>query len=126
MKTLIGLAFIIILFMTSLISNPVFSQSDWKGADLGKSIPDDVKDIFDQSCVKCHLESGNLKAKMHFNLSKWEKFSSVKQSKKAEDVLYQVTKEKMPPEKYRLSHPKSVPGKREIKIIKEWVESLQK
>ena len=126
MKTLIGLAFIIILFMTSLISNPVFSQSDWKGADLGKSIPDNVKDIFEQSCVNCHLESGNFKAKMHFNLSKWEKFSSAKQAKKAEDVLYQVTKEKMPPEKYRLSHPKSVPGKREIKIIKEWVESLQK
>jgi len=126
MKTLIGLTFIIILFMTCLISNPVFSQSDWKGADLGKSIPDNVKDIFEQSCVNCHLESGNLKAKMRFNLSKWEKFSSVKQSKKAEDVLYQVTKEKMPPEKYRLSHPKSVPGKREIKIIKEWVESLQK
>ena len=126
MKMLKGMAVVILLFMISLINTPAFSQSDWKGADLGKSIPDDIKDIFEQSCVNCHLEPGNLKAKMRFNLSKWEKFSSVKQAKKAEDVLYQVTKEKMPPEKFRLSHPKSVPGKREIKIIKEWVESLQK
>ena len=126
MKKLIGMAVVILLFMTTLINNPVFSQSDWKDADVNKSIPDDVKDIFEQSCVKCHLESGNIKAKMHFNLSKWEKFSSAKQAKKAEDVLYQVTKEKMPPEKFRLSHPKSVPGNKEIKTIKKWAESLQK
>lgn len=126
MKKLIGMAVVVLLFMFSLINNPAFSQSDWKGADVGKSIPDDVKEIFEQSCVKCHLESGNLKAKMHFNLSKWDKFSSEKQAKKAEDVLYQVTKEKMPPEKFRLSHPKSTPGKKEIKTLKEWAESLQK
>jgi hypothetical protein len=126
MKKLIGAAVVIFLFMTSMTNNPASAQSDWKDADVNKSIPNDVKEIFEQSCVKCHLESGNFKAKMHLNLSKWEKFSSEKQAKKAEDILYQVTKEKMPPEKFRLSHPKSVPGKREIKTIKEWAESLQK
>lgn len=126
MKKLKGMAVIMLLFMTSLISSPAFSQSDWKGADQGKSIPDDVIEIFEQTCVQCHVESGNFKAKFRFNLSRWDKFSSAKQARKAEDVLYQVTKEKMPPEKFRLSHPKSIPGKKEIKIIKEWAVSLQK
>jgi len=125
MKKLIGTAVVFFIFMTSMTNNPASAQSDWKDADVNKSIPDDVKEVFEKSCVNCHLESGNFKAKLHFNLSKWEKFSSVKQAKKAEDVLYQVTKEKMPPEKFRISHPKSAPTNHEIKIISKWAEALQ-
>jgi mono/diheme cytochrome c family protein len=126
MKKLIGAAVVIFLIMTSMTNNPASAQTDWKDADVNMSIPADVKEVFERSCVKCHLESGNFKAKMRFNLSRWDKFSTGKQAKKAEEILYQVTKEKMPPEKFRISHPKSSPGKREIKTIKEWAESLQK
>ena len=125
MKKLIGTAVVIFLFMTSMTNNHASAQTNWKDADVNKSIPGDVKEIFEQSCVKCHLESGNFKAKAHFNLSKWDKFSNAKQAKKAEEILYQVTKEKMPPEKFRISHPKSAPGKHEIKIISKWAEDLQ-
>jgi hypothetical protein len=126
MKTLLGMAVATTFAMMSLYTNPVSAQSAGKDEAISKSIPDGVTKIFEQSCVKCHFDDGNNKARAHFNLTKWDKFSAGKQARKSNAVVNMVTTEKMPPEKYRQKHPEGVPNKEEIKTLKEWAESLQK
>jgi hypothetical protein len=126
MKTYIGMAFVGMLVMMSMHTNPVAAQSKDTDKTLNKSIPDGVTKIFEGSCVKCHFDAGNNKAMARFNLTKWDEFSPGKQAKKANAVVNMVTKEKMPPEKFRQKHPESVPDKAEIKTLKEWAESLKK
>jgi hypothetical protein len=126
MKTLTGMAFVSLLALMLIYTNHVSAQSAGTDKTLSKSIPDGVTKIFESSCVKCHFDAGNNKAMAHFNLTKWDKFSPGKQAKKSNAVVNMVTKEKMPPEKYRLKHPESIPGNAEIKTLKEWADSLQK
>ncbi len=126
MKKLIGISIASAFFITLLINNQVYSQSDKNDEELSKSFPIGVTRIFEESCVKCHLGPGIDKARFHFNLTNWDEFSTGKQARRANAVLRKVTNEKMPPKKFTIKHPESVPTKEEIKIIKEWAGSLKK
>ena len=114
-----------ILFVTALIINPLTIQSAPKSGSGSKPISDVVMKIADKSCVKCHTEGGNGMALMHLNLSNWDKYSPDKQAAKAKAMCNMVSKEKMPPKKFRESHPDGVPTKAEIKTICDWAESIQ-
>jgi maltodextrin utilization protein YvdJ len=110
------------VFITALIMNPVTAQ---KASGGGSPIPDSVMKIADKSCVKCHTEPGNMMAIEHLNLSNWNKFSQEKQASKAEAMCNMVTKDKMPPGKFRKEHPDGVPSSAEMKTICDWAASLQ-
>ena len=114
-----------VLLINTLIINPVFAQSAQKVNEVGKPIPEGVIKIAEKSCMNCHAKSGNCIARTHVNLSKWDKYSPEKQAAKAKAMCNMVSKEKMPPKKFRENHPEGVPTKEEIKTICDWAKSLQ-
>ena len=59
------------------------------------------------------------------NLGEWDKLSPEKQADKAKKMCDMVTKEKMPPKKFRKSNPNDVPTKEEATVICDWAQSLQ-
>ncbi len=124
MKKLLSIAFaaVSVLFFTTLIISPVSAQ---KGNGGGKPIPDDVMKIAEKSCVKCHTLPGNGMALAHVNLSNWDKYSPEKQATKAKAMCNMVTKDRMPPKRFRKNNPDGVPTNAEIKTIYKWAQSLQ-
>ena len=95
-------------------------------ADKGeKSIPENVMKIAQKSCGKCHTKPGETLALKKVNLGEWDKLSPEKQADKAQKMCDMVTKEKMPPNKFRKSNPNDIPTKEEIAVICEWAESLK-
>jgi len=124
MKKLISITVAIasVLFFTAMIINPVSAQ---KSGGANKPIPDGVMKIAQKSCVNCHTEPGNAMALAHVNLSKWDKYSPEKQADKSKAMCKMVSEDKMPPKKFRETHPDGVPSKEEIKTICDWSQSLQ-
>jgi hypothetical protein len=106
-----------ILVISTLIVKPVSGQS--------KPIPEDVMKIVQKSCVNCHAEPARGMSISMVNLSKWATMSPSKQADKAKKMCNMVTKDKMPPKKFRESHPNGTPSKEEIATICNWAESLQ-
>jgi len=113
-----------ISIVSALIAIPMSIQSSTQSGG-GKAIPESVMKIASKSCVKCHTEGGNGMALMHLNLSNWDKYSPEKQASKAKDICKMVTKDKMPPNNFRKSHPDGIPSEAEIKTICDWAASIQ-
>jgi hypothetical protein len=114
-----------ILAITTLIIDPVFALSATNNNNGGMSIPESVMKIAGKSCVKCHTVPGNKMALSKLNLTNWDKLSDENQAGRAKKMCDMVTKDKMPPNKFRKSNPNDVPSKEEIKIICDWAQSLQ-
>lgn len=113
-----------IFIVIALIAIPMSIRSATQSGG-GKAIPEQVMKIANKSCVKCHTEGGNGMALLHLNLSNWDKDSPEKQASKAKCMCKMVTKDKMPPKKFRESHPEGVPTEAEIKTICDWAASIQ-
>jgi hypothetical protein len=114
------------LFIGMVILNPLSVQSSPKTGTVGKPIPVDVMKIAEKSCVFCHTEpGGNPMATEHLNLSKWDKYSAEKQASKAQAMSNMISKDKMPPKKFRETHPDGVLSDSEIKTINAWAQSIQ-
>jgi hypothetical protein len=127
MKKLLNIATAIfsILIVTTLIINPVSAKPAINNSNGGTVIPESVMKIAGRSCVKCHTVPGNKLALSKLNLTNWDKLSPEKQAANAKKMCSMVTKDKMPPNKFRKSNPKGVPTKDEIAIICDWAQSLQ-
>jgi hypothetical protein len=121
----IAVAVVCVLFITSLIINQLTAQAAPEGSAVSKSIPANVMKIADKSCVKCHTEPGDFMALSHLNLSNWDKYSPEKQAAKAKSMCTMVTKDKMPPKKFRANHPDGVPTTEELNTICNWAQSIQ-
>jgi hypothetical protein len=113
---------LLVVFALVFMSQKANIQNDPKGAAL----PDDVKTIIKNSCIGCHGEGGSKMAMTHVNFSKWEEYKPEKQASKAEAICNQVTKEKMPPKKFKAEHPDLVPTAAQVKILCDWSNSLKK
>jgi hypothetical protein len=111
------------LFIMAIFVNQMFAQTS--KTEGGKAIPENIVKIADRSCVKCHAEPGSAMALSHLNITKWDKYSPEKQAAKAKDMCTQLTKDKMPPKKFRDKNPGAAPTKDEIKIFCDWAQSLQ-
>ena len=118
----ITVVFLCVIFIASKFINPATAQ---KAGVATKPIPVGVMKIAEKSCVKCHTEPGNGMALAHVNLTNWDKYSPEKQAAKAKEMCNMVTKDKMPPKKFRETHPDGVPSKEEIKTICDWAQSLE-
>ena len=122
---IIAISVICAIGIISLIINQLIAQPLSKAGDGKNPIPAVVVKIADKSCVKCHSEPGDFMALGHLNLSQWDKYSPEKQAAKAKSMCNMVSKDKMPPKKFRENHPDGVPTTEEIKTICDWAESLQ-
>jgi hypothetical protein len=126
MKKLIYLFIAIasVFIITALIITTVIAQPAPKDGG-SKPIPESVMKIAEKSCVHCHAEPGNKMAMSHVNLSKWDNYSTKKQAAKSNSMCKMVSEDKMPPKKFRETHPDGVPSKTEIKTICDWAQSIQ-
>jgi cytochrome c5 len=121
----IAVAFLSIIFITALIINPVSAKTAKNGDNMGKAIPESVMKIAQKSCVKCHAEPAKGMPISMLNLTNWDKSTPEKQAAKAKQMCNMVTKDKMPPKKFRESNPDGIPSKEEITTICDWAQSLQ-
>jgi hypothetical protein len=126
MKNFFRITFSCALIFAVCIVNPLRAQTTQKSADTLKSIPADVMSVLKKSCFGCHAEPGKSTAMLHLNFTKWDEYSAEKQASKAKDMCSEVTKDKMPPKKFRENNPEAIPTKEEMKILCEWAEMMQK
>lgn len=118
---------IIIILVGIIIINLHFvsyAAAQKEGA-VSKPIPTDVMAFVKRSCGSCHSEPGNMMAIAHLNLTKWDTFSPKKQADKADDMCTMITKDKMPPRKFRENHADVIPAKDEMQMVCDWALSLQ-
>jgi hypothetical protein len=113
---------LVIVFGLVFMSQKANSKYDTNSGTL----PDDVNTIVKNSCIDCHGEGGSKMAMSHVNFTKWNEYKPEKQASKAEAICNQVTKEKMPPKKFKAEHPDRVPTAAQIKILCDWSNSLNK
>jgi hypothetical protein len=127
MKRLLNIAatFVIVLVFNILIINPVSAKPSVNSNNGGSVIPESVMKIAERSCVKCHSVPGNHMALSMLNLTSWDKLSPEKQAAKAKKMCNIVTKNGMPPKKFRKTNPNDGPTKEEVTIICDWAQSLQ-
>ena len=106
------------------VANPLKAQTEQKETYQPKPVPAEVKSIVERSCIACHSEDGNALAKMKFNFTKWDEYSTEKQVSTGQDMCKMLTKGKMPPQKYLDANPEAKPSDKEKKIICDWAATL--
>jgi len=89
-------------------------------------MPDSVRKIFQKACYDCHSNDGSSMAKSHVNFSSWDSYSSDKQASKASSICEVMQKAKMPPKGFTKNNPDRTPSEKEVKIVCDWAEKLQK
>jgi hypothetical protein len=86
-------------------------------------IPDDIKAIFEKSCMGCHSDDAKGFAKSKVNFSKWDSYDAKKQADKAAAICNMVTKGKMPPKKVKAE---LKPTPEQITAICNWSQTVGK
>jgi hypothetical protein len=117
--------FIGLLYFIAIGSNQLLAQSVQKNNENGKPIPSEVIKITDKSCKNCHYEPGKLLALAKLNLSKWDSYPPEKQAAKSKAMYNELSKNDMPPKKFRKKNPGAIPTPEDVKTILEWAKSLQ-
>jgi hypothetical protein len=107
-----------------LTPSQAFSQKD--AAGKSQALPDSINNIVKISCFTCHSSGGNGMAASHVNFSKWETLTADKQASKAGAICKMVSGGKMPPKKFKESHPEAVLTPAQVKTICNWANSLKK
>ena len=119
---------LLVMFVLSvaaiLVISPSNALSQKKISQTSYSIPDNVMDIFRNSCMGCHAEGGNGMAMSMVNFTIWDTYSLKKQAKKAKAICNAITKGAMPPLSVRDATPNKVPTSEQTDIICKWANSL--
>ena len=108
-----------------LLPSSAYSQKKTQQETLS-AFPDDISAIFKNSCVGCHSDQGNGKAKIFMNLSNWSKLSAKKQSKTSKTINKQISKGNMPPAGFLEKRPQAKLTTDQSKTITAWAQSLKK
>lgn len=122
-SALIVLSSVFLLLL--LLPSEAFSQKKTQQETLG-AFPEAVSSIFKNSCVACHSDQSNSKAKIFMNLSEWDKFKPKKQIKTSRKISKEVSKGAMPPSGFLNKHPEAAPTPEQIKTLVSWSNSLKK
>ena len=117
----------------TLISLIFFFISGSKGlcqnepkASTAVVIPDNLKTVFQNSCMPCHWKGGGIKSTLHVNFSKWDDYDSKIQAQKARKICSVLADDKMPPASAREKRPAIILTKEQIEAVCKWSESLPK
>jgi len=89
------------------------------------AFPDSMATIFKQSCVGCHHDLSESKAKTFMNLSEWEMLNPKKQAKTARSINRQVAKGVMPPESSLKDFPEEALSADQKQTIKAWSKAIR-
>ncbi len=80
-KTIISASAILLIVC---IAGPMKAHGVQKEYEKSKTVPADVTAIIEKSCIRCHSDDGNTLAKMKFNFTKWDEYSSDEQASNGE------------------------------------------
>jgi cytochrome c5 len=92
--------------------------------DANQAIPEDVKAVFNASCIPCHGTGGKKMATSIVDLSNWDKYSPDTQAKKAAKICNAATKGFMPPKAFREANPNAIPTTEQRELICKWSQTL--
>ncbi|HEX2396364.1 MAG TPA: heme-binding domain-containing protein [Bacteroidales bacterium] len=115
-----------ILFLNS--SSSIHSKTDIGNlslADQTESLPKEIRDLVESSCINCHSTDGRALARTKLNFSVWNEYDSEKQANKSEDMCEMLTKGKMPPKSYLKNHGDQVPTAGQIEAVCKWAEGMK-
>ena len=119
-----GVAVSLLLLATSVLP-PVKAKGEKSATPFAVvSIPDDLKTIFEKSCMSCHATGGRNMAMAKLNFSNWDSYESDKQAKKAAAICKMITKGAMPPKSFRASNPDAIPTAAQKDMICTWSGTL--
>jgi cytochrome c5 len=90
------------------------------------AIPDDIKAVFEKSCMGCHSDDAKGFAKMKVNFSKWDSYDPKTQASKGAAICKMLQKGKMPPKSVRKSKPELIPSQDQVTAICNWAQTLGK
>lgn len=122
---ILSLTVVAIFMVFILIPVNAFSQKKTEQQTLA-AFPDNVSGIFKNSCVGCHSDQSNGKAKIFMNLSNWDKLSAKKQAKEGKQINKQVAKGSMPPEGFLKRKPEAAVTPEQKNSILAWSKSIKK
>ncbi len=88
------------------------------------TVPENVKAIFDKSCIACHSNAGNM-AKMHVNFDKiyTNSYSPKTMSKKLKNINRVITRDIMPSKRYLKKFPDKALTDKDKKLVSDWINS---
>ena len=122
-KKLLNSLFVIVIISAFAI-NYSFNIATINPNSTTSVMPDSLMHIFKRACMDCHSDGGNVMAESKVNFSKWNEYSSDKQSQKANKICNVLSEERMPPNGWRKANEKSIPTKKEVNDICKWATSL--
>ena len=121
-STLTILSFFFLLLL--LLPAEAFSQKKTQQETLA-AFPETVSSIFKNSCVACHSDQSNSKAKIFMNLSEWDKLKPKKQMKTSKKISKEVSKGAMPPAGFLKKRPEAALTQSQIESISDWSKSIR-
>lgn len=129
MKTFYPIPLIVCFIFTflgvHLLPQGAFGQSKTQEQTLA-AFPDSMAVIFKQSCVGCHYDLSESKAKNFMNLSEWEQLNAKKQAKTARQINKQVVKGHMPPPESVEKFPEEALSDKQKQTILAWSKAVRK
>lgn len=90
------------------------------------NLPDSVMQVVRTACMDCHSDDGSAFARGKLNFSKWSEYSEEKRIEKARDICDEMTKNGMPPKKWRNNNPDKIPTQAQTDLICRWASSAGK
>lgn len=122
--------FSLIVFGSALLAFMAGSQKTL-GQDKARpavmtSMPENISGILKTSCLGCHSNQSNGKAKIFLNLSNWDSMNAKKQAKEGKLMYKQISKGHMPPAGFLEKRPQAKLTADQIASIKTWVHELKK
>ncbi len=111
-------------FTCGTAANP--AGQDTKTNPVSADLPPGVSKIIANSCLDCHSSGGSKMAISHVNFSEWDNYPAEKKAVKAADMAKIINSGKMPPKRYKESHPEKVLTPTDVETIAKWAGSLTK
>lgn len=114
--------FVFIAFV--ILPESAYSQKKTEQQTLS-AFPDSISSIIKNSCVACHSDQSNSKAKIFMNLSDWDQLKPAKQAKIAMSISKMVSKGAMPPSGFLKKMPETTLNQEQVKTLVLWANSLK-
>ncbi len=127
MKNLIittATAITFVFIMGCSVNSKVTSTETVQNLNENFKVPQDVKNVLDNSCLQCHGADGKFKAKLKFNFENMAEMDNTKLISKLSKIDDVVSEGSMPPKKYVKKNPSHALTKADKKIITDWASSL--
>lgn len=126
MKNLFFIAFVaLVIGLITLVPTDSFSQGKTKEETLAL-YPQPVSGVFAASCVGCHNDQSQGKAKEFMNFSSWDKLTAKDQKKTSKQISKVVKKNMMPPAGFLEKFPQAALTPDHAKTIQDWASAVKK